>query len=234
MEKSDSVSLTVHGNVRITEFPEESNVCVKLNTVAVGDWKIITGDTVALSSFSYRGADNRIFIDLPFECGLKGSSPFMWPRLVLNCFSKDTSGKDCVIGYGVLPIPTEPGKHICRVHCFLPEPSSIVQQMMAKLRRMNAEFVDPLLPANADGRYACRTSTRGYVDIEINVSIKSSETGYRFAPSASSEAKINNSHQNVPSSIADLAGIVAVGGEEHADIFGADSENEESKTTRTG
>lgn len=70
-------------------------------------------------------------------------------------------------GYGMLPIPTEPGKwvlnnfslssnqfrHVCRVHCFLPEPSSTVQQLIAKLRRVNAEFVDPMLPANADGRY---------------------------------------------------------------------------------
>ncbi|CCD62862.1 B9 domain-containing protein 1 [Caenorhabditis elegans] len=225
MEKADSIVLTIHGNVRTTEFPEESNVCVKLSTVATGDWKIINGETVSLSSFSFRGADNQIFIDLPFECGLKGSSPFMWPRLVLNCFSKDHSGKDCVTGYGMLPIPTEPGKHVCRVHCFLPEPSSTVQQLIAKLRRVNAEFVDPMLPANADGRYACRTSTKGYVDLEINVSIKCSDTAYKFT-STSTEIKSSNSHatNNVSTTIADLAGIEAVGNEE---TFNAQEDNDE-------
>ncbi|EFO96799.1 CRE-MKSR-1 protein [Caenorhabditis remanei] len=225
MEKSDAVSVTIHGNVRTTEFPEESNVCVKLHTVVTGDWKVMTGESVVLSSFSYRGTDNQIFIDLPFECGLKGNSPFMWPRIVLNCFTKDTSGKDCVVGYGVLPVPSEPGQHIHRVHCFMPESSSIVQRMIAKLRGVTAEFVDPLLPANSDGRYACRTSTRGYVDLEINVSIKSSETGYRFAPGAT-EARSNNNSMNVPSSIADLAGIVAAGNEP-SELFSVDEENEE-------
>ncbi|CAL2052781.1 unnamed protein product [Caenorhabditis brenneri] len=222
MDKSEIVSLTIHGNVKTTEFPEETNVCVKLHTVAMGDWKIITGESVFLSSFSYRGTDNQLFIDLPFECALKSTNPFMWPRLVLNCFSRDNSGRDSVSGYGVLAVPTEPGKHICRVYCFLPESSSIMQGIIAKLRGVNAEFVDPLMPANADGRYACRTSARGYVDVEINVSIKSSESGFRFSP-AVTERTAN--HTNVPSSIADLAGAGSAG---IGEIFNIAEEHEES------
>lgn len=209
MEKSDSLSLTIHGHVRTTEFPEESNVCVKLNTIAQGDWKIISGDAIALSSFSFRGSDRQIFIDLPFECGLRGNCPYMWPRFVLNCFSKDKSGKDCVVGYGVLPIPAEPGNHTCRVHCFLPESSSIVQQMIAKLRGVNAEFVDPLIPATSDGRYACRTSTKGYVDLDLNVSIKYPDTGYMFSHTpVEVKPSIPTTH-TVPASIAELANVVS-------------------------
>ncbi|CAI2355540.1 unnamed protein product [Caenorhabditis sp. 36 PRJEB53466] len=203
MDNSDSLSVNIHGLVKIAEFPQETNLCVKLHTVSSGDWKISNGDTALLSSFCYRGDHKKIHIDLPFEYTFKGTSPFMWPRLVLNCFSKDVSGKDGVIGYGAISIPTEPGKHCCRVYCFLPETSSTIQLIISKLRRVNSEFIDPLLTASSDGRNACCTTTTGYVDVDLNVSVKHSDTGYQF----SSGFADKNSNNTISPSIIELAGI---------------------------
>uniref|UniRef100_A0A1I7T8U2 B9 domain-containing protein 1 n=1 Tax=Caenorhabditis tropicalis TaxID=1561998 RepID=A0A1I7T8U2_9PELO len=152
------------------------------------------------------------------------------PRFVFNCFSKDNSGKDRVTGYGVLTVPAEPGKHNCCVQCFLPESSSIIQQTIAKLRGVNAEFVDPLLPANADGRYACRTSTKGYVNLEINVSIKSSDAGYRFS-SLSSNVK-NTTNTSIPHSIADLTNPPGTGNDQ-GELFRPNDERREKLSYKT-
>uniref|UniRef100_A0A8R1HHM7 Uncharacterized protein n=1 Tax=Caenorhabditis japonica TaxID=281687 RepID=A0A8R1HHM7_CAEJA len=176
MDNTANLTVNVHGNVRLAEFPLQSNICVRLSTVTLGNWNLISGDNIFLSCFSYRGADNSMFIDLPFEFSIQGESPHM-----------------C--------------KHFCRVYCFLPESSSILQWMIEKIRSVEAEFVNPLMPATSDNRYVCQTSTKGYVEIEINVGAKEPAAGFQFNSHITELKKSSN----VPTSIVELTGMRTIG-----------------------
>ncbi|CAI5451634.1 unnamed protein product [Caenorhabditis angaria] len=195
MEKKSSIVVTVHGNVTSAQFPEEENICIKLNVATSEDWRIISGDHSVLSSFSFRGATSHMNIDLPFETSYKSSTPYMWPRYVFSCYSKNRSGNDCLKAYGSLFVPTTPGRHLKRVYCFLPEPSSMIQRITARIRELNAELVNPLMPGFSDGRHALRVTSKGYLDIEINISIKCTDTSLQFT---------SMSHNTTPSSTSNL------------------------------
>ncbi|CAB3400419.1 unnamed protein product [Caenorhabditis bovis] len=152
-DRKAHIVITAHTHIRTVDFPEVSNVCVKLAAVAPGDWKIVSGEQTALSAFSYRGGAHKMNIDLSHSNTFRSTSAHMWPRYVITCFTRDRAGDDSLTGYGTLFLPSTSGRHTLKVFCYIPEPSSMIQRIMARFRGLMVELVNPMMPAFADGRF---------------------------------------------------------------------------------
>ena len=75
------------------------------------------------------GEDMCVVWNFPIDWALKSTNAFGWPRLALSVFALDALGRDGVVGYGALLIPTTPGRHERWVYMYAPRVSSLVVSM---------------------------------------------------------------------------------------------------------
>jgi B9 domain-containing protein 1 len=59
--------------------------------------------------------------NFPIDLTLKSTNAFGWPRLALSVFAVDALGRDSVVGYGAVLLPTTPGRHERWVYMYAPQ-----------------------------------------------------------------------------------------------------------------
>ncbi|CAD6189118.1 unnamed protein product [Caenorhabditis auriculariae] len=180
MDRKSAFVVVVHGNLTSAHFPQAENTCIKLTCTYGREWKLISGQTQHISAYCTPGSTSIIAVDLPFEACFGSNDPYQWPRYVLTCYTRNRNGHDRINGYGALFLPTTPGQYKLKVRCYMPEPSSLIQSLISMFRGLSAELVNPLMPAYADGRYGLRVSTKGTVEIELNIQTRVSDTSFNF------------------------------------------------------
>lgn len=114
--------------------------------------------------------------ELPFEIR-------EWPQLLVQVMSRDSWYRTRTEGYGVTPLPTEPGAHTIDVGCWRP-----VGGPVDELRRYfiggSPELNDPFFvarpPVDGDGNdlghlnlFGLRTMTTGTVRLRLNLAFQS-------------------------------------------------------------
>jgi B9 domain-containing protein 1 len=113
---------------------------------------------------------------MPFECSFRSLNPSGWPQLVITCIYPDFLGREVVKGYGVVHIPTTPGRHERIVQIFSPLTSSIMLKIFGFLNGQRAELINaPKVVASGDGREITRTKTEGSVKVVFQVTLRDLE-----------------------------------------------------------
>ena len=82
--------------------------------MAGNDWNVASGEAMGLGQHAFKAAygnmkRERMVWNLPFEINYRSMNPHGWPQLVVSCYAKESSGDDCVKGYGCTHIPIKPG-----------------------------------------------------------------------------------------------------------------------------
>ncbi|ETN75040.1 B9 protein [Necator americanus] len=166
MSQEKAFLLLINGHVESAEFPDIPSLYVKFSTSFGPDWKHVAGAIEGLSATCFRGDSHHFVPDLSI------SATFSRPQLVFACYGHDLLGHDVVRGYGALPIPTIPGRHIRIVPCFVPEASSSYQKVMGILRGRRPEFVNVNHVARPEARHATRVTTQGKLKVRVDVILK--------------------------------------------------------------
>ena len=119
---------------------------------------------------------------MPFECSFRSLNPSGWPQIVITCVFPDFLGREVVKGYGVVHIPTTPGRHERLVQIFSPITSSVFLKVLGFLVGQRAEIINaPKVVASGDGREITRTKAEGAVKIVFNVTLRDLEKfGYNI------------------------------------------------------
>ena len=111
--------------------------------------------------------------NMPFELSYRSTNPSGWPQIVLTCVCPNFFGKETIKGYGVIHVPTTPGRHERTVHIFSPITSSVLNNFFGILTGKKAEIINaPNVIASGDGREITRTKTEGTIKIVFQVTLR--------------------------------------------------------------
>ncbi len=111
--------------------------------------------------------------NMPFELSYRSTNPSGWPQIVLTCISPNFFGKETIKGYGVVHVPTTPGRHERTLHIFSPITSSIINNFLGLIVGKKAEIIDaPRVIASGDGREITRTKTEGTIKVVFQVTLR--------------------------------------------------------------
>ncbi len=113
---------------------------------------------------------------MPFETSFRSLNPTGWPQLVISCSCPDYLGREVIKGYGVVHIPTTPGRHERTVQIFSPLTSSVLLKFLGFLVGQKAEIINaPKVVASGEGREITRTKTEGSVKVVFQITLRDME-----------------------------------------------------------
>lgn len=76
------------------------------------------------------GADETLVWNFPLDLTYSSTNVFGWPQIILTVFSVSANGKELILGYGCVHLPTAPGRwELAR----LPQPYLIASQSPGSL-----------------------------------------------------------------------------------------------------
>ncbi|CAB1108922.1 unnamed protein product [Ectocarpus sp. CCAP 1310/34] len=115
------------------QFGSLDNLYCRYTLSFGNDWYIVHGLDTGLSQIAQRagGQDTSVVWNFPIDITFKSTNAFGWPRLALSVFRVDDMGRDTVVGYGSVLIPTQAGRHERVAHMYAPQPSSMLQRFRA-------------------------------------------------------------------------------------------------------
>ncbi|CAM9136453.1 unnamed protein product [Ascophyllum nodosum] len=159
------------GQVEFGEFGGLDNLYCRYALSFGNDWYIIHGLDTGLSQIAQRvgGQDTAVVWNFPIDVTFKATNAFGWPRLALSVFRVDDLGRDTVVGYGSVLIPTQAGRYERAVHMYAPQPSSMLQRLRSWLSGAYPEFFDSKFVARGEGREVTRVKRSGAVKVSLDV-----------------------------------------------------------------
>jgi len=178
----------VTGQIRSGDLNGADNLYCRYALVFGNDWSVAHGPDTGLSQIARRGnsADGSVIWNFPIDVTFKSTNPFGWPRIAISVYGVDGLGRDVVIGYGSLLIPTCPGQYERLVHMYAPVSSSLMQQFIAWIGGTPPEFFDTAFVAQSTGRDVTRVQARGTVRVTLNVLPRGMGSfGYAYGGAAS-------------------------------------------------
>jgi len=98
------------------------------------------------------GANQDIVWNLPYDVTWTSTNAYGWPRMVVEVRHLDFLGREVVLGYGSMLVPTVPGRYIRYIRTFAPVSGSAVQGFLAWLTANRPEFVRPDFVTENKGR----------------------------------------------------------------------------------
>lgn len=167
--------VNITGYIESGDFFDGDVVYCKYEFVAGKDWIQEDGHKSGQTQYSCRGeGTNDIMVwNMPFEIGYRSLNPHGWPQIVITCTGPNFLGKEQEKGYGVVHIPTTPGRHERTVHIFSPITSSIISKFLGMLKGQNAIINNaPSVLSSGDGREITRTKTEGTIKIVFQVTLR--------------------------------------------------------------
>ncbi|CAM9252888.1 unnamed protein product, partial [Phaeothamnion confervicola] len=84
----------------------------------------------------------------------------------------DSLGRDVVVGYGALLVPTAPGRYRRAVHLYAPLASSWMQRLWSWAAGSYPEFFDSKFVTRSEGREVTRVRRQGRVQVSLDVATR--------------------------------------------------------------
>ncbi|CAM9418867.1 unnamed protein product [Choristocarpus tenellus] len=159
------------GQVEHGEFASADNLYCRYALSFGNDWYIVHGLDTGLSQIARRrgGADTSVVWNFPIDVTFKATNAFGWPRVALSVFQVDNMGRDVVVGYGSLLVPTQSGRHERVVDIYAPQPSSLLQRFHSWVAGAYPEFFDSKFVARGEGREVTRVKRTGLMKVSMDV-----------------------------------------------------------------
>ena len=172
------MNLLVNGMIESAQIPDENGVCIKFDFTSGKEWHLHSGIQTGVSQHAYKSmqTNDRIVWNFPFELIYRTNDISGWPKVCVSLTSRDFLGRDVVCGYGVVHVPTQPGKHTRYVQIFKPKSSSYLIDMIGSITGKPAEYYNPVdLLQKTTGREVSRVETTGVVKIQFNICSRNME-----------------------------------------------------------
>ena len=168
--------MTVEGQVQCCTNPRASDLYFKFEYCHGPGWSIAAGPNTGTSQASKIDANNVCVWNFPINVAFKAERPHGWPQIVFSVFGKNVFGKDVVVGYGAVHIPTSQGRHVLEVPLFAPASSSIMQKLISLISGETPEFLNVNYIAEGESREVVKTESQGEIKLALNVLIGGTDT----------------------------------------------------------
>mmetsp|Transcript_72821 Transcript_72821/g.171270 ORF Transcript_72821/g.171270 Transcript_72821/m.171270 type:complete len:191 (-) Transcript_72821:51-623(-) len=169
------------GQLESGKFPGTDNIYCQYRFVHGEDWKVIAGldDGITQTAALGTGSDDLLVWNFPIDITFKSTNVFGWPQLVVTVYGHDALGRNVILGYSSVHIPTSSGQHTVYARCFRPVSSSLLQQFLGFLRANPPEYINVAQPSRSVGRDVTRVKSKGVIKITLNVVARNlTECGY--------------------------------------------------------
>jgi B9 domain-containing protein 2 len=104
-----------------------------------------------------------------------------WPKFQLQVFQEDMFGRNELVGYGFVHVPSAPGCHELECSCWRPMSASWSDEVQAFFVGGNPQLKTTDMIANNVDRYKLQTRSSGRVSFRISVMLKGfSKHGFQF------------------------------------------------------
>jgi len=131
---------------------------------------ITSGET--FQSIAYEEDNiNVVNFDQPISLNLSCQSINGWPKIVVEVWSNDKEGKNCIIGYGTGFIPIKSGFSKMAINCWRPS-KSITASLEETLLGNNKEFHDKSAVYSTAEKFGVTSISTGQVNIELELIFK--------------------------------------------------------------
>jgi hypothetical protein len=151
-----------------------STLAFKIVSPNPDSWCIISGKTSGMTPKASSSVNEFVW-NYPIACAFSTDTPMGWPRLVVSVFTTDWKGRDIVFGYGVIPIPSQPGRHVREIKLFTPAASSWWTVVSGWLLGHRPTLLDPetfLTNPNEGISTVMMTPREGSITVNFIIGIK--------------------------------------------------------------
>ncbi|QDZ18992.1 ciliary basal body-associated B9 domain-containing protein [Chloropicon primus] len=192
-EEPVAFSVVVNGQIELAEIQGSRSGYCKFLVTHGEDWQVLDGLEEGVTHLSKRspGVDTSFVWNFPINVAYRSTNIFGWPQIVLSVYDVDNLGRDVVLGYGSVHIPTAPGTYNLKVRLYKPLASSMLQHLTSWISKVQPEFVDPKFPTQTEGREVVRAQSSGHAIVTVNVMTRNMEHfGYNLGKSQASDGLI--------------------------------------------
>lgn len=95
-----------------------------------------------------------------------------WPKFQLQVFQEDAYGRNELVGYGFVHVPSAPGVHEVQCSCWRPMSREWAHEVEAFFVGGNPQLKSEDMIANNLDRYKLRTRSSGSVTFKLQVMLK--------------------------------------------------------------
>lgn len=179
--------LVLTGVILRLQFEGYDRIFAKVNFVhngeGVEDWQLVQGAEAGLTQVACpaRDGDSSLFVlNYPLEVGYASTNVSGWPRCIVSVFGVNALGWHVLAGYGLVHVPTAPGRYERVLRMFRPASASLWQSINSFLFGDPPEFLNiASVLGEGAGREIARVESSGFVKLELNVTTKNMATyGY--------------------------------------------------------
>ncbi|KAF7282512.1 hypothetical protein GWI33_002577 [Rhynchophorus ferrugineus] len=152
------------------EFPKQEVFC-KWHLQIGNNWRVIEGKKegqTQVSSSQFTEACNWSYpIDIHLAtAGIKG-----WPKIYVEVYHLDWLGRAHLFGYGLITIPTSPGRHI--LNCYTWRPTGNLRDRVVEYFLGGGQYIKyPDLIFSSEKRYKMSTEAMGVVIFELDLILR--------------------------------------------------------------
>ncbi len=180
MSSGAQFTLIIRGEIQSGLFPEHLETCmVKYSFLTPNSqaWNLVSGERMHASPLCRPRHDTAVW-NAPLDCAFTSATPVGWPRLCLTVMGSDWFGREYVVGYGVMLVPSQPGRHERSVRLVVPAETSLFGKIFGYIsgRRPSLIDADDFLTNQKPHREMVRMRNTGAsVNVSFNILIRDYE-----------------------------------------------------------
>jgi B9 domain-containing protein 1 len=185
---TDRFTVVVRGEVQSGLFAEQVEACTvkySLTTSSPEEWVHVGGECMQMSPCC-RPRQDTVVWNIPIDCTFTARTPMGWPSLCLSVFGSDWFGREYVLGYGSVLVPSMPGRYEREVRLVSPRSQSIVGRVIGWLTGKRPSLINGeefLTNYKPNRESVVLTDTGGSVRVVLNVIVTDGEKlGFVFGP----------------------------------------------------
>ncbi|XP_044755702.1 B9 domain-containing protein 2-like [Coccinella septempunctata] len=130
------------------------------------NWRVISGKKEGQTQVAHSEFEDTCNWSYPIDIHLATSGIQGWPKLYLEVYHLDWLGRSHLYGYGVVTIPTLPGRH--DLDCYTWRPAGTLRERFVQyFLGGGPQLKDPHTILSGSDRYKINTEAMGVVTLKV-------------------------------------------------------------------
>lgn len=144
-----------------------SSLYAKYSFKSGDSWTLIQGQPSGETFQFESDFGDEISFEHPFDLSYAAKSIRGWPKLLLEVWEIDNSGRNSIAGYGQMTIPSCPGEYELDIHCWRPKAGLFDRMIGARPELIHKDAI-----VSSDNRFGFKCESSGKVKIQVSVLLK--------------------------------------------------------------
>ncbi|KIH66201.1 B9 protein [Ancylostoma duodenale] len=112
---ADMAEVYISGQIESADGFGDNRVCCRWSLLTGGGWRVVEGAVEGQTQTDLPSAFEEAYFAHPIDLHLATKTIQGWPRIQLQVWHHDVYGRQELVGYGSLFLPSTPGEHQVRL-----------------------------------------------------------------------------------------------------------------------